>query len=158
MRHMLCGFAAAALAVQAAPASAGLYTDDLTRCVVDKATDADKLGFIRWMFSAMSAHPGVKDLSASTPEQRAALSKQAGNLITRLLTEDCRPQTVTALKYEGAGAITGSFEVLGKVAMQGLMSDPSVQQAMNGLQSPENDKKFEALGKEAGIPMPAKGK
>jgi hypothetical protein len=155
MRRKLFGLAAVVLAVQAVPASAGLYTDDLTRCVVAKATDADKLAFVRWMFSAMSAHPGVKDLASSTPDERAALSKQAGNLITRLLTEDCRPQTLTALKYEGVGAITGSFEVLGKVAMQGLMSDPGVQQAMSGLRSPENDKKFEALGKEAGIPMPA---
>jgi len=151
MRRGLFCLAAAILAVQAVPASAGLYTDDLTRCVVAKSTDADKLALMRWVFSAMSAHPAVADLSKTTAEQRTAIARQSGDLMIRLLFDDCHAQSVAAIKYEGPESLKSSFEVLGKIAMQGLMTDPAVQNGMASLGTPTATEKLKALAKEAGV-------
>lgn len=46
----------------AAPAvsHAGLYTDDLARCLVVSTSTQDRADLVRWIFSAASAHPVVK--------------------------------------------------------------------------------------------------
>ena len=41
------------LAFQVAPAWAGVYADDLSRCLVGKSTDADKIVLMKWFFSAL---------------------------------------------------------------------------------------------------------
>ena len=92
--------------------SAGPFNDKLAICLVENTSQADKATLMRWIFGAMSRHPGVEDL----------------------LTDRCATETQQAVKYEGAAVISSSFEVLGKVAMQGLMSDPAVQDYMGGLE------------------------
>lgn len=52
-----------------------------------------------------------------------------------LLTQRCRAETEQALRYEGAAAFQASFQILGQVAMQGLMTHPDVVTFMSGLQA-----------------------
>jgi hypothetical protein len=148
-------FAALALVVTcwaAAPAQAGVYTDDLSKCLVKSATPDDQKNLILWIFTAMSSHPAVKAYSNIADSQRDAFNKQAGALMQRLLTVDCRTETVASLKYEGSQAIPAAFGILGQVAMRGLMSDPSVAKGVAGLTAGLDNAKLEALGKEAGLP------
>jgi len=135
-------------------AQAGVYTDDLTKCLVKRTTDADRTAFTAWIFSAMSVHPAVRSYSRITDAQRDAMSKEAAGLLQRLMTEDCRTETVTAVKYEGPSAIEASFNVLGQVAMRDLMSDPDVNKGLEQLAGHMDTAKFEALAKEAGVPAP----
>lgn len=135
----------------AGPAQAGVYTDDLSKCLVKSSTVSDQTDLVTWVFVAMTVHPAVQRYSSVTDEQRTASDKTAAALLQRLLTQDCRKEAVEALKYEGQSSIESSFSVLGQVAMRGLMSDPKVAQSMGGLAKFIDNSKFEALAKEAGL-------
>ena|SRR5258705_6638138 len=135
----------------AAPSLAGLYTDDLTRCIVDSTTAEDRGNLMKWMFVAMSQHPSVSSLSTVKPADLDAANKTIGQLFVHLLTESCAQKARDAIRIEGAGAIQSSFQVLGQVAAAGLFSDPSVTKAMSGLDQYVDKAKFEELSK----PTPA---
>jgi len=159
MKKIICA-ATAALGLSlalAGHANAGIYTDDMSKCLVKATTPADRTDLMTWVFSAMTSHPAISSMSNVTPAQRDAHDKRAAELFTRLLTVDCRSQTVDAIKYEGAGAIQQSFSVLGQVAMAGLMGDPTVTANIANLAKHFDEDKFKALMTDAGQPQaPAK--
>lgn len=148
---------AALLGALAAPgmASAGVYADDMSKCLVRSTTDADQAQLVGWLFAAISSHPTVKPMTNLTDAQRDAAVQKAGALMQRLMLVDCRKETVDALKYEGTGSIGQAFGVLGQAAMRGLMSDPKVAEGMAGLGKSIDEKKFEEMLKEAGINSPS---
>lgn len=137
-----------AIVLLAAPARAGVYADDMARCLVEKTTPEDRVALVRWMFSAAAAHPAVAAIANVTPEQLDASNKAIAGLFTRLLTDSCREQTTKALKYEGPATLQLSFQVLGQVAGSELFSSPEVAQAMSGLEKYADNEKIEALTKE----------
>lgn len=145
-RFVLAAWATLSLA---APLRAGLYTDELAKCLVESTSSADKVAFSRWVFVAIAAHPAVADLSAVTPASREASNRQIGALITRLLVEDCRSQAERALRYERTTAMEASFSVLGQVAMQELMTNPAVGAVLEGLEEHVDSERLEELGKAA---------
>jgi hypothetical protein len=137
----------------ASGAYAGPYTDDLSKCVVKATTPDDQIVFMQWMFSALTLHPAVSNLTSMTPEQRAAFQKKAADLFVRLLTVDCRQQALDAAKYEGGTAIATSFQLFGGAAMRGLTSNPEVAAGMQGLgASLQHNEKWLALLHDAGLP------
>lgn len=127
------------------PAQAGVYTDDLSRCLVEKTDGEDRIALVRWMFSAAAAHPAVASIAAITPEQMDASNKAIADLFMTLLTDVCREQAVKALEYEGPATIQLSFQVLGQVAGTELFASPEVAQAMAGLDKYTDREKLEAL-------------
>lgn len=127
---------------------AGVYADDMSRCLVDKTNEEDRVALVRWMFSAAAAHPAVAAISRITPEQMDAANKAAADLFTKLLTETCREQTINALKYEGPATIQLSFQVLGQVAGNELFAHPAVAKSISGLEKYADSEKIEALTKE----------
>ncbi|MBO9714218.1 hypothetical protein [Sphingomonas sp.] len=135
MRNGLWMLAAlpALVAAGAAPAQASPQGDALGRCLIAKATSADKTLLIQWMFTALAASPKVAAMSRVSPEERGRFSKGAGQLMQRLLTVDCRPEAIATIKADGAGALAKSFETLGQVAMREFMIDPQVAVALGGL-------------------------
>lgn len=138
-------------------AKAGPYTDDLSKCLVSSTTSDDQVVFARWLFSVLSLHPGVGNLASITPDERAAIDKKAINLYVRLMSVDCQHQLVAAIKYEGIGAIQTSFQLLGQVAMRGLMGDAKVAQGLKTLSlAVAQDQKLISLLREAGAPVPDK--
>lgn len=108
-------------------AHAGLYADDLSRCLVAETSARDKTDLVRWIFANAALHPEVASIATVSPENRQAVNRAAGTLLQRLLTESCRKQTEVAVKYEGTETFRSSFEMLGRVAMQELMTHPGVQ-------------------------------
>lgn len=155
MRRMGLIIGAAVAMTWGASASAGLYSDDLARCLVAKSSDADKITLMQWMFSAMTAHPAVQSMTNITATQREAFTKKGADLFQRLMFVDCRTETVGALKNEGSPAIEAGFQVLGQVAARGLMSDPAVAAQMGSVAKAMDASKLAALAKEAGT-QPAK--
>jgi hypothetical protein len=149
----ITGAAALALALMLAAgrAGAGVYADDLSKCLVKSTSPEDQTDFVAWAFSAMSAHPAVKVYSSITDAQRVELNKRVAALYERLMAVDCRPQTVAAIKYEGTAAIGQGFSVLGQVAFRGLMEDPAVAGTISSMNKYMDMTKFEALAKEAGV-------
>jgi hypothetical protein len=151
MRYSIVALTAALLVGFAHSAQAGIYTDDMAKCLVSKSSQADKDTLMRWMFVAMSANPAVKPLSNVNAAQRESYTRAAVALMERLVFKDCHTESLNAVKYEGAGAMSGSFQVLGQVAARGLMSDPAAIEALGELNKYSDQSKWEALGKEAGL-------
>lgn len=139
----------------AAPASASSFSDTLSKCLVDKTNDADKSALIQWIFSAVSVGPAAQSLANVTPAQRIEFNKATAHLFTRLLTVDCRAETIDALKFDGQSAIEVSFGMLGKVAIQGMMSDPKVNAELEQMGTFVDENAVAKLFADAGLPTVA---
>jgi len=156
MKRLPALFGLAAL-ISAAPTFAGLYTDDLSRCIVDSTTVEDRTNLMKWIFVSMAQHPSVSAFAAVKPTDVDAANKTIGELFMRLLTESCVEKARDAIRIENVGALQASFQVLGQVASVDLASDPNVRNAMSGLDKYVDKSKLEALSKPAPAPAaPAK--
>jgi hypothetical protein len=124
---------------------AGPYSDDLSKCLVAKTTEADRVQFVQWMFSAASLHPAVKPLAVVTPEQLDAANKRTAELFMKLLTESCRQESAAVVKYEGLAAFQSSFQVLGQIAGNELFASPEVAAGMAGLEKYFDKEKLQPL-------------
>lgn len=144
---MLRLWAVATLVISPAVTHAGVYTDDMTKCLVEATSKEDRLSLVRWMFAAMSQHPAVTSLTNVTEGDVEKANSETGALFMRLLTESCVEVTKKAIRYEGPAAIQMSFAVLGQVASSELFTDPGVLKVMSGLEKYTDQEKLEALGK-----------
>ena len=148
MIRRLCEIAGLLALMTAPPSFAGLYTDDLSRCIVDSTTAEDRSNLMKWVFIAMSQHPMVSPLTTVKSTDVEGANKIIGQLFMRLLTDTCAQKARDAIRIEGAGAIQSSFQVLGQVAASGLFSDPNVAKAMAGLENYVDKTKLEDLVKQ----------
>lgn len=133
-------------------AHAGVYSDDLAKCLVESSSPDDRITLVRWMFTAAASHPAVASISTVKPAQLDQANKSLAELFTRLLTESCKEKAQKAMAYEGMVTLQTSFAVLGQVAGQELFASPEVQKSMSGLEKYLDTKKLEALK----TPAPAK--
>lgn len=131
--------------LSATPSYAGLYSDDLSRCVVESTTAEDRTNLMKWIFIAMSQHPSVSSLSAVKATDVDAANKTIAQLYMRLLTQACEQKTREAIRIEGVGAVQSSFQLLGQVSASGLFSDPNVAKTMSDLTQYLDNDKLEAL-------------
>ncbi len=111
-------------------AVAGTYADALGSCLTDNATGKDRKDLTRWMFVALASNPVIHDLYNVPPAEAEKISRAAGAVFTRLLTETCAKEARAASKNEGSAAIEAAFGALGEVATNELASHPSVTAAM----------------------------
>lgn len=126
------------------PAVAGPHTDALSQCLADNTSGKDRKEMAKWVFMAMSAHPEIRSVSSISTDAKDASNQSMGKLTTRLLSEDCARQTRTAVQKEGSGALEASFETLGKLAMQELMSNPEVGASFAAFEKHVDRKKLDA--------------
>jgi hypothetical protein len=124
---------------------AGPYADDMAKCLVKSAAPEDRTLLMKWIFSAMALHPDLSAMSSITTQQRDALSKGAGALFQRLLLESCRSETQVAVQNEGPQTVQYAFQILGQVAVRGLMTDPHVLEGMKSLAQGLDEEKLKAL-------------
>jgi hypothetical protein len=128
-----------------AGAHAGPYTNDLSKCLVESTSAADRAGLVKWMFSAASLHPAVSSIVTISEEQLDQANKWMADLLIRLLTQSCHEEARKALKYEGEMAIQAGFQVLGQVAGQEMFADPKVAAALSGLEKHVDQEKLKSL-------------
>jgi hypothetical protein len=136
---------------------AGVYADDLGKCLVSATTKDDRSNLIRWLFVAAAQHPAVKPISVISPAQQDESDKAMGALIMRLLTDSCKTDAQKAIQYEGPVTIQIAFEVLGKVAGQELFSSPEVTANLKGLAKYIDADKIKALANTPMNPAAAPG-
>lgn len=148
MRIAVAAVCITATGIVAPPAQASVFTDDLSRCLVTKTSEADKLALVRWIFTAIAAADGVKDLTKVNDEQRESLARETAAIFTRLVTKDCRTEAAAAIKNDGPSAMQASFGVLGQIAMQGLMGDESVVKSMDRVDKYFDEKALTDFGRE----------
>jgi hypothetical protein len=131
----------------AGAAHAGVYSDDMGKCLVSATSQADKTNLVRWIFATAALHPEVASIASVSQEERGRMDRDIAALFERLVTEDCREEAREAIRYEGMNtAFESSFALLGKVAMQELMTDPNVSAGFDGFTKYLDEQKFEALG------------
>ena len=146
-------FAAALIAtLMSGAASAGVYTDQLSKCLVDSTTTEDRTRLVKWLFTAASVHPAIRSLSTVTAEDRDAANQVIGNLFVKLLTDSCREPAKAALRFEGAVTLQQSFQMLGQVAGMELFSNPQVAAVMPDLDKHVDPAKLNALKDEVASP------
>ncbi|WP_156459031.1 hypothetical protein [Rhodanobacter sp. Root480] len=134
------------LAVASLPVTAGVYTDDLSKCLVSKTTPEQKGVLVNWMFSAMSLNPSVAKFVTLPDAQRKAFNVDMAKLFESLVTVTCKSEMQLAVRYEGNTAIGAAFTVLGQVAGRELFSNPEVAKGMSDLERYlDNDKIKAAL-------------
>ncbi|MBP8190636.1 MAG: hypothetical protein KBF81_03830 [Aquabacterium sp.] len=126
MKKLTSFFALTAATIFVSPAMAGPATNALINCVSDSTTGKDRKELAKWVFVAMTAHPDIQPMSRVSETNRDELDKKLAKLATTLLTESCQMEAKLATEQEGPTSIEAAFGVLGKLAMQELMSNPSV--------------------------------
>ena len=132
-------------------ASASTTTDDMSKCLVKSASAEDRVALMRWVFLAMASSPTVKSMVNVSAEQHSEIEKKAGALIQRLMTIDCRAETIAALKHDGQSSIDTAFGALGEDATSGLFADPEVNKTLQGLTEGIDLNELGKLFKEAGM-------
>lgn len=138
-------FLLAFISLTSVSAQAGIYGDDMAKCLVRSTTERDRGNLVKWIFAAAASNPQVKSMVTVTERQRNKLNKSIARLFERLLTDSCRKETQAAYKYEGKATISSSFNLLGQVAGRELFSDPSVSKSVSGLAQYIDQKKMNEL-------------
>ena len=127
-------------------AQAGPYSDDLAKCIVQATNTEDRALLVKWMFSAASLHPALRDISTVSSEQMDQANRSTGELFMRLLTESCREESKKAVKFEGPPALQASFTVLGQVAGMELFANPEVKAGLANFNRYFDEEKLKSLG------------
>ena len=140
MRVLAMGSALLTLSL---PVNAGMYADDLSRCLVEKTTVADKNALVRWVIATTTLHPAVQSIANVSVAERTRANRETALLFERLLTESCIAQTRQAAKYEGAAALQSGFQTLGQVAMAELFANPDVAKGLGELDKLIDAKKLQ---------------
>ena len=113
-------------------AMASPSSEALGACMADALTGKERKNLAQWIFFAIAAHPEIRRFANVSTQDQTQIDQYTGQLITRLLTEDCAPQVRVALQKDGNEALNSAFETVGKVAMQELMTDKDVNASISG--------------------------
>ena len=125
---------------------AGPATNTLGICLTDSLTGKERKTLAKWIFFAIAAHPEISSFSKVTEESQDQTNQFVGNLITRLMADDCPNQAKAALKEDGSVAFEQAFGMVGQVAMQELMADQNVTRSISGFEKYVDQAKISALG------------
>jgi hypothetical protein len=127
--------------------NAGQASNELGVCLTDSLTGKERKGLAKWIFFAISEHPEIKPYSNISDETKDKNNKLIGELITRLLAEDCPEKTKKALNEEGTMAINNAFKLVGEVAMQELMTNQDVLMSTAEFEKYLDKEKLEFINK-----------
>ena len=125
-------------------ANADTATDALNTCVADNTTGKDRKDLAQWIFMTIAAHPEIQPFSNVTEANRDEFDKRLADLATRLITVNCKTESKAAIEKEGSQSLEAAFGTLGRLAMQELMSNPSVNSSFTRYVKYLDKSKFEA--------------
>lgn len=130
------------------------YSEGLSKCIIKNTSTADRQDLVRWIFVAMARHPDLVAYASIKPSENAEITKATARLFERLMTVDCRSETIEVLRNEGLKGIEKGFGFLGETAMYELMGNSKVNEALGELDKQLDQSKFDALDKELAAPTP----
>ena len=134
-----------AAALISTPAVSGAVSEALGVCMIDSLTGKERKQLAQWVFFGMSAHPEISRFSNVTEASKNETDQFVGQLVTRLLTEDCPAEARLALNSESSLALQTAFGLVGQVAMQELMNDKNVATSMSNFEQYLDKHKLNAL-------------
>ena len=118
--------------------------DDLGICLVDSLNGKEKKALAKWIFFAIAAHPDINSYSSASGDDIQKSDVYIGKLITRLLTENC-PGELRRANAADPMAIQNAFELVGKVAMQELMTDEHVMKSITNYANYVDQEKLQTV-------------
>jgi len=154
LKTLMAGGAAALVLAAASQSQAGPAADALSKCVVDATSAQDRAVLTKWAFVVVSANPELRSMSAVTDPMREEANHRMADLLTRLMTVNCRVQAVTAIRTEGPQAVQGAVKALGASAARDLFADPSTLAGMTGFVKYLDTEKLIGLMKDTGVAAP----
>ena len=104
--------------------------NQLATCLTDSLSGKERKKLAKWIYFGMSEHSTIKPHSSISELDKDTMNLQIARLLTRLLAEDCLTEAKAAITRGEQDALSKAFEVVGQVAMQELMNEPSVTQAL----------------------------
>jgi len=93
----------------------------------------------------MSAHPEIGAIARPEPATVEAAQRSVGVLLTRLIAESCPSEMRAVVNVDGAAGIRFAFEQLGKMAMQELITNQRVTEAIGGFERFLDKARLEAI-------------
>ncbi|MCK4743646.1 MAG: hypothetical protein KAT25_07480 [Sulfuriflexus sp.] len=105
-------------------------TEVFANCLVDNLNGKERKNLAKWIYLAMAAHPEIKSFSSASSKDIQKSDKYIGILITKLLTINCPNELNTATK-SNPNALGQGFELVGRVAMQELMTNKKVTESIS---------------------------
>lgn len=123
------------------PAFSGSPAGELGGCLVDSLNGKERKELAKWIFFAIAAHPEIKSYSSASDKDIKETDKSVGKLITRLLTENC-PRELRKANKADPSALQKAFELVGRVAMQELMTDNNVTKSISNYAHYVNEEKI----------------
>lgn len=119
-------------------------SDKLGNCMIDTLNGKERKSLAKWIFFSIASHPEINAYSKASTEDIQNSDQYVGKLITRLLTVDC-PAELTLANKEDPLAIQKAFELVGRVAMQELMSNQATMQALTNYAKYADQEKIAGL-------------
>ena len=111
------------------PVFASSPGNEFASCLADALNGKERRNLAKWIFFAMAAHPEIKTYSSASQIDTKETDKYVGELITRLLIVDC-PNELKKASKSNPLAMQQGFELVGRVAMQELMTNQNVTKAI----------------------------
>lgn len=124
LRTVLMMTLAAGLQMQTATASPA--SDAMSACFVNHSSEQDRLHLLMWIGTAMAAHPSVAPVLSSNPDQLIQIDRDMAALFARLMIDDCNAEIKAAIAVDGMVVFQQTGEILGRIAMQDMMTNPAV--------------------------------
>lgn len=126
------------------PALSDSAANNLGGCMIDALNGKERKQLAKWIFFSIAAHPEINSYSSATTKDINKSDEIIGKLITRLLASDCPDELKIANKSDPL-AIQKSFELVGRVAMQELMTNQNVTKAISNYAQYVDQEKISSL-------------
>ena len=82
---------------------AGQYGDELGRCLVKNASEADTKVLTQWAFVTLGQTKAAREIATISPQVTSRTTSKAQTVVLRLLGKDCAKEALKATLYEGNG-------------------------------------------------------
>jgi hypothetical protein len=143
MKNILLPLLLSAVTMLPSYTFASQEAQQLAVCLTDSLNGKERKNLAKWIYLGMSTHSIIKPFSNVTEQDIDDTNRYVGALVTRLLTEDCPKQAKAAIDVGGQGAMENAFRLVGEVAMQELMTEPSVGNALGAFDKYLDQEKFD---------------
>lgn len=79
---------------------------------VDRSTSAEERKALAiWVYAALSAHSDFSDLTLIDPALKTISEQKAAKIFARLLSKDCKSETITAVTEEDTIGVEDSLQI-----------------------------------------------
>lgn len=131
MKVLVKTLALTAALISGSPAFSMTPTEIFANCLADSLNGKERKNLAKWIFLSITVHPEIKSYANVSAKDKGETDKYVGELVTRLLTEEC-PRELKAANDSNPLAVQKGFEMVGQVAMQELMTNQETMAALTG--------------------------